>query len=432
MTKNTSTKKAAEKAADKSTSDIKPPEEKKDKKVETDRVSEAQEGKQSYKSLLIAVIILFVVVSGVGAYMLFGQKGTAPNSNNGKNVVVDLNGDVIEDDEPAIIPRRVDGVMVAREDANRVLACVMIENAAFGGVRPQSGLSRASVVYEVIVEGGITRLMAIFAGEESEVVGPVRSARDTYLEFASEYNCMYTHAGGSYTAMQAIPRFGMRDLDGLREPQYFYRDSGKVAPHNLFTSTESLYKAIDDHSWSKEEEPNYDSWYFVDAVGAPTTIDESVVENESTDPEDIDESIVEEVQEVTTAEEPVTQVSILYGGSYNVEYNYKAEDNHYERVNGGVLQVDEVNGEVLTTKNIVVMHVGPGIEIEGKGRINWPVTGTGTVDIYHDGRLYSGTWSKENRESRLTFTDENGEPLPLLRGNVWVEVVPPHITVTTQ
>jgi hypothetical protein len=311
----------------------------------------------------------------------------------------------------------------------------MIENAAFGGVRPQSGLNSASVVYEVIVEGGITRFMAVFAGEQSDEVGPVRSARDTYLEFASEYDCMYTHAGGSYTAMTAIPRFGLRDLDALREPQFFWRDSTKYAPHNLFTSTEKLEEAVVAHSWHLEDEPDYESWNFVEAVGAPEVSEETdsaeAVEGEDTVAgEDTEEgaAVVEE-ETVENGEEAISQLQILFGGSYNVQYDYNDEGNYYERTNGNILQTDAATGETLRTNNIVVMHVGAGTSIEGKGRINWPVTGEGDVEIYHDGRVYYGTWKKPSRTERTQFYDADGELLPLVQGNTWVEVVPDHITV---
>src|SRR3989339_2036682 len=103
---------------------------------------------------------------------------------------------------PKKIPRRIDGVLVKPEESNLLPVCVMIENAAFGGVRPQSGLSQAQLVYEVIVEGGITRFMAVFsnATQANAVIGPGRSARDTYLEFVSELELAYAHAGGSYNA----------------------------------------------------------------------------------------------------------------------------------------------------------------------------------------------------------------------------------------
>ncbi len=359
------------------------------------------------ETVSIGLLIVFALCAGtVLAYNRFTADQLVSFVSESKQLVVE-----VEKAEatvlPAILPRHLDGMMVAREDSNRVPVCVMIENAAFSGVRPQSGLSRASVVYEVVVEGGITRLMAVFAGEQSPTVGPVRSARDTYLEFASEYNCAYTHAGGSFTALQAIPRFNLRDLDGLREGKYFYRDRSKFSPHNLFTSTDELYRAVDEHSWSKEEPPQYESWYFQGAMESDSPYDAAV-------PGAID------------------RIEVLFGGSYNVLYTYDAENNYYVRSNGGVIQTDAATGNTLSTRNIVLQYVGQGQYIEGKGRVNWPVTGEGIVEVFHDGMMTRGMWRKPTRTDRTTFVDDSGEPISLVRGSVWVEVVPEDISTSTQ
>lgn len=309
---------------------------------------------------------------------------------------------VVELEEPPTeLPRRLDGVIVPVGEENRLPACVMIENAAFGGVRPQSGLSAAAVVYEVIVEGGITRLMAVYDGELAETIGPVRSARDTYLEFASELNCPYLHAGGSFTALQALDNFGLRDLDGLIESRYVWRDPAKYAPHNLFTSGENLRQAISDHGWDKEAAPSYDSWNFVDPVD----------------------------QTVGT---PAARIQIGFGGSYDVEYRYRETEQVYERWNGGVLHTDANTGEAILVKNVVLQEVAEGTDIEGKGRVNWPVTGEGAVHIFHGGQEFVGRWQKPDRLARTQFFADDGTLLPLWRGNTWVEIVPPHIAFTIE
>lgn len=349
------------------------------------------------KKVLIGagVVILVLIAGGVGAYIWKNQQNNtvSEQSNTNEETKKSKKGkDKDVEEVPLTAARKIDGIIVATADANKVPACVMIENAAFSGVRPQSGLSAASVIYEVIVEGGITRLMAVYAGEQADPIGPVRSARDTYLEFASEYNCAYIHAGGSYTAITAIPQLGIRDIDALRESKWFWRDNNKFAPHDLFTNSTNLYEAIaKGHSWT--DEPTYDSWKFVD-----------------------DEKI--------TAGETANQVNILFGGSYNVTYDYNVEGKYYERTNGGVTHTDSNTGKVLTTRNIIIQHVPEGEFIEGKGRVNFSVTGEGTVEIIRNGILTKGKWKKENRLSRTKFFTEDGEEISLARGNSWVEIVP--------
>lgn len=345
--------------------------------------------------VLICITLALLVTAGVAALVWKNSQinTTVENVTNQSKKTNKTTNQAI----PETMPRRIDGIVVATEDANNVPACVMIENAAFSGVRPQSGLSAASVIYEIIVEGGITRLLAVYAGEQADPVGPIRSARDTYLEFASEYNCAYVHVGGSYTATLAISRFGMRDLDALREYQWFWRDGSKYAPHNLFTNTENLYKAIEEgHSWI--DAPTYTSWKFVDDAKLPDG-------------------------------DAATAVSVNFGGSYDVNYIYNEEGKYYERTNGGVLQTDANTDRTLTTRNIIVQHVPPGIYIEGKGRVNFSVTGEGVVEIFRNGVLTKGIWKKVDRLDRTRFYDETGKEIPLARGNSWVEIVPEGYTV---
>ncbi|MBI2411083.1 MAG: DUF3048 domain-containing protein [Candidatus Kerfeldbacteria bacterium] len=308
---------------------------------------------------------------------------------------------------PTTAPRRIDGVVVDAAAANPLTACVMVENAAFGGVRPQSGLSQASVVYEVIVEGGITRFMAVYAGATVPTIGPVRSARDNYLQFASEYNCAYFHAGGSDTALRNIPSFKLRDVDALREYSFFWRDNSRYAPHNLFTSSDNLQKAIETHSWNTLPPQEYTSWKFVDPVDAATRPD-------------------------PTTDQGVERVFIGFGGSYDVEYHYNSTENVYERSNGGQPHTDANTGEIVKTKNIIVERVGYGESLPDKGRVNWPVEGEGDVLIFHDGAVLSGKWKKPDRLSRTEFFDADGNPLSLVVGNSWVEIAPPQVTVEYQ
>ena len=352
------------------------------------------------KRTQIITIIVAVICFGIFGYTTYAlyqnqQPATTNTTTTNKHKTkktINTTTNNTNATESLVSPRRLDGIIVATADANKVPACVMIENAAFDGVRPQAGLSSAQVVYEIIVEGGITRLMGVFGGEHADKVGPVRSARDTYLEFASEYHCGYFHAGGSFTAMQAIRNFDLRDVDGLLEPKWFWRDAGRPSPHNLFTSTDNMYNAISGgHSWT--DTPTFASWKFVDDSDIPSG--------------------------------PVaTEVNIGFGGSYDVKYMYNTDNKYYERYNGGAAHTDFNTGKILTARNIIIEHVPAGVWLEGKGRINFDVTDSGNVDIIHDGVVTSGFWKKDNREARTHFVNGDGLELPLARGNSWVELVP--------
>jgi len=375
--------------------------ERKIKKVFKRIVAKIKEDPKWQLAILMLIISLIVLSAVIVVFAIPGEKimplsnypkrSYAIDVNEFKGVNVNINKPQSKTEE-----RKLDGLIVAAADANKLPICVMIENAAFSGVRPQSGLASASLVYEMIVEGGITRLMAVYSGEQTDPIGPVRSARDTYLEFASELDCMYTHAGGSYTASQALWDLHMKDLDALREPKYFWRDPNKVSPHNLFTKTGNLEEAaINGHSWKNE--PTYTAWLWRE-------------DNKN--------------RKQSGEEGYVSDVSIEFGGAYNVEYKFNYENNNYERLNGGVNHIDDNTGKVLTVRKVIVEKVPPGWYLEGKGRINFAVTGEGEAYIFQEGEMIKGKWKKPNRLARTMFYDEDGDEIEFVRGNAWIEIVP--------
>lgn len=345
--------------------------------------------------VVLGVLVLVGVVFGV----YYAQKKNIVGLTNiGGQITEQILPD-LQDDEvivPTTSARHLDGMIVANGQSNVWPVCIMVENAAFDGVRPQSGLSRALIVYEVIVEGGITRLMPVFGGEPIGKIGPVRSARDTYIEFVSELDCLYGYAGGSFTAVQATYDLELKTLNALSaDGRFYWRDSSSYAPHNLFTSSDLLTLALRDKKLENAG-PTFESWSFRDQPKVPSP----------------DARLASSVRiDFSTP-------------SYEVGWEYKSENGYYERTNGGVLHTDAETGEILTARNIVVEIVPPGEYIEGKGRINFSVTGEGKVLIFRSGEVIEGTWKKVDRLSRTQYVDAAGLPIELNRGNTWVEVVP--------
>lgn len=294
------------------------------------------------------------------------------------------------------LPRRLDGVLVDKTLVNKYPVAFMIENAAFGGVRPQFGLNAAQVIYEIVVEGGITRFMAVYSGDFPEQIGPVRSARPTYLDFASEYNALYGHAGGSPEALQSISGMKLPDLSALgTDARFFKRDTMRAAPHNLFSYNNLLAFVRRDKNLP-DDSATYESWSF----------------KEDTKP--------------STEPTPEKNVNIDFGSSvlYSVHYVYNYVANNYERWNGGELQHDANDNSILTTKNVVIQIVPSAINAGNKGRVNFSVTGEGKVYIVRDGGVVEGIWKKADQVGRTQFYDTTGKIIALNRGTTWVEIVP--------
>ena len=117
---------------------------------------------------------------------------------------------------------------------------VVIDNV--GDAIPQTGLNDAAIVYEIIVEGGLTRFLAIFKGVNIDTIGPVRSARPYFLDYAMENDSIFTHFGYSARAENDIGKLKINNVNGLIDNNAFWRTDKKTAPHNALTSTEKILK----------------------------------------------------------------------------------------------------------------------------------------------------------------------------------------------
>lgn len=271
---------------------------------------------------------------------------------------------------------------------------VMIENLPT--VRPQAGLQQAKVVYETLAEGGATRFLAVFDGSETLTrIGPVRSVRHYYLEWASEYDPAIVHAGGSPKGLEYLSGFGMKDLDCIRNAaRYCFRDKGLSAPHNLFTSSELLSFAMRDKEWT--DPTDFTAWPYKDQ-----------------------KPLEERPRE---ARAPTVHFSSF---SYDSAYSYNREDNCYARVNGGLPHTDILTGDQICVKNVIVQFVPRETYLPAKGRIDLNVTGEGRALIFRDGdTIEQVTWKKASRTGRTMFFNEDDEQIDLVRGSTWVHIVP--------
>lgn len=343
--------------------------------------------KEDRKTQIITLIIIGLVALAVclGYYFWSGKEWKLTELKKPKK---ELEG---------LVPRKLDGVLVKPENANPYPIAVMIENLIT--VRPQSGLSAAGVVYEALAEGGITRFMAVYAGEEAEKIGPVRSSRAYYLEWASEYDALYVFSGAYPPVLAAISGLKIKNLNAMYEgSKYFWRDRTVAAPHNLFTSSEKLGYGLRDKELNVVT-PTYASWKFKDDAEL----------------------------DVRPQEEKAIKIHFS-SVSYEVEYKYDRESNSYLRFNGGVPHKDRNTNDQLRAKNIVVLKL-PTKVIDEKGRLEMDVTGEGEAYMFTDGKVYEGRWKKPSRTERTRFYHQDGKEHEFVRGQTWIEVIPLEKTV---
>ncbi|MEK7632081.1 MAG: DUF3048 domain-containing protein [Patescibacteria group bacterium] len=345
----------------------------------TDRPNDYTFGKRKLRwPWIVGGAALALVLIGAGSYFVFRgssageQDGTNDNTNASTETTV----------------RRLDGVTVPVEKANLLPYAVVIENHS--SVRPQSGLSKAGVVYEALAEGGITRFLAVFATTGEVQIGPVRSARPYFVQLAREYNGMFVHAGTSPQAKTEITKSGITDFDQFSKPYNFIRlkNTGRPLEHTLFTNLHLL--ELGRNALKLKNEGVYDAWTFkADApVATPTT-------------------------------KPLT---IDYSTpSYKVAYTYDVKTNAYLRSQAGVPALDALGNVRIAPKNVVVLFTTS--TLFDTLRRNIKVIGDGKLVLFQDGQSVVGTWKKEGSAGRLQFVDSAGSALQLNRGQTWVQVV---------
>jgi hypothetical protein len=262
----------------------------------------------------------------------------------------------------------------------------MIENSP--DARPQAGLKDAGVVFEAIAEGGITRFLALYQESQPDPIGPIRSVRPYYLDWAVPFDAPIAHVGGSAEALAQIRSQGLKDIDQFGNPGAYYRVSSRYAPHNMYSSRKLLLDL--------QNSKNYKTSAF---EGWPRK-DEKVLKTPKAAKIDF----------------------AISGFLYNPSFVYEAKTNSYLRSTSGRPHVDEKSGKQINPKVVIGMVVPKGIHSNGI-HSTYQTHGRGQAFIFQDGDVIQATWEKKNRKSMISFVDDKGEPIELNRGNTWISVV---------
>lgn len=295
---------------------------------------------------------------------------------------------------------------------------VMIENHAES--RPQSGLSRADIVYEAVAEGGITRFLAIYYCDTAAfdtLLGPIRSARTYFLDWTMEYDASFVHVGGATCHADVDPRaralcqineYGIRSIDQIGRwgsYPYFWRDYEKLGhpvatEHTMHSTTEKLWEVAEKAGYTAEGEEgiswldNFKLWRFKED------------DKEKGEVRKIEFNFWEGYQE------------------YKVVWEYDQEKNEYRRVNGGEAHLDFNTKDQLTARVVIVQktkEIGPVDEYK---HLLYQTTGSGELLVFQDGKVTLGKWVKKDKASRTIFYDQQGREIELNRGKIWIEIVP--------
>ena len=310
----------------------------------------------------------------------------------------------------------------AREfwEKRRPLA-VMVENHT--EARPQSGLTSADIIYEVVAEGGITRFMALFYCNLSDTqVGPVRSARTYYLDWLGEYDALYAHVGGANTpgpadALGQIIKYKVKDLNqfSIGFP-VFWRDYQRLGhpvatEHTMYSTTQKLWEIGAKRGWTATDsagitwDKGFTPWKFRDSGTISSSDAKSVTVNFWESQSD-----------------------------YQVVWSWDEQSKTYKRKNGGGADHTDLNNKAqIAAKNVIIQFQRESNANDGyPGNVHllYGTTGSGKALIFQDGKVVEGKWTKTLRISRTKFTDSVGKEIDFARGQIWIQTVPEGSKVT--
>jgi hypothetical protein len=329
------------------------------------------------KQKIIFAIVAAVLVIGGGIGTFFLLKSDKPVAQQQKQEETEETPPV-----PTTVASNLSGLQVEPSVNDRPVTGIMIENSM--DARPQAGLFGASVVFEAIAEGGITRFLALFQDAEPDYVGPVRSARPYYVQWAFGFDAAYAHAGGSPDALNLIKSLGVKDLN--HHSSYFWRVNNRTAPHNLYTSIAKMREYESQKGYGK---PNFTP--LARKAEAPSATPTARI---------IDFNIS--------------------STNYNTHYDYDSASNSYKRTLAGKAHTDEKTGAQLSPKVLVALVMAQG---KNGQYTTYGTIGSGQVVIFQDGTVTEGTWKKDSNNANFSFTDASGKPISLNAGQTWFTVL---------
>lgn len=323
----------------------------------------------------------------------------------------DTNGQTTQETDDKISGMEITGninILSGMEISDKVLnsrpLAIMVDNAP--AARPQSGLINADVVFEVVDEWGVTRLVAVFSSYDSDLVGPVRSARPYYAEIARSFDPVYVFWGTAPIFYKVIENLGLDYLSPLGDASGnssisanfvdgngvdSKRDSSRVAPHNAYMFTPKIKELASKLGYKLEG--GQSSFHFK-------------IDSPESDRGDI------------------SKITIDYSiPQYKSLFEYDSKNNKYVKSVAGSPSTDRESGEQIAVNNVIVMVT----DIKETGNIDGHMivrtTQEGEAFYFFDGKVAEGTWSRSSALDPFTFKDKDGNVVLFNRGNTWVGVI---------
>ena len=368
---------------------------KEDKKIKK-RIEEEKKEHKKRKIKVIVLVTSFILIIGVALiYYYFFMNSPKTESPKKKSTIKKQ-------------------LTIVDENSNQRPIAVMYDNNV--GNYAHAGLQDSYINYEIIVEGGLTRIMALFKDKDVALIGPVRSSRHYFLDYALESDAIYTHYGWSTYAENDIKSLHVNNINGLYDDEPFWRDSKIAAPHNVFTSTNKIYE----YAKKKNYKTTSNDWkllnYTTDNVVLNKPIGTKTVKNEETGK---NEKIDIENPELIKAD----SLSIPYSNYQIRSYQYNSDKKVYMRFMNGEAHIDKITNQQLSFKNIIIEKVS-NRQLDSYGRQDLNTTPSGEGYYITNGYALPIKWNKESRTSKTIYKYSNGKEVKINDGNTFIQIIP--------
>ncbi len=274
---------------------------------------------------------------------------------------------------------------------NRVLA-VMVNNLS--KARPQTGLTKADIVYEALAEGTITRFLAMYHSNSPEEIGPVRSARPYFFQLAAGMDALYTYHGASHAINQQLVNSGVEFLNGStydNDGKLFKRVPYREAPHDSYVLPGGVSDVAEAKGYALENE--------IEPLPFASEGETKLQNGQS-----------------------VSNVEIVYAQSPQniVSYHYDETSGKFARSSDGQPTAEYHTDEQVAVENVFIVETGHQI-VDDAGRREIDLTSGGEGYLLQKGKLYEVNW--QNTDGRI-LPYQDGEPVSFVPGQTWVNIVP--------
>ena len=278
------------------------------------------------------------------------------------------------------------------EVRQRPALVVKVDNAP--KARPQAGLLNADVVIEEAVEGGVTRFMVIYHSQDTDELGPIRSARSTDIHIATALNRpLFSYSGANRVFEELLRQSPLVNIGPSVKPGAYYRKPGRPSPYNYWGRFPQMYEGA--------------------AGGPPPALFQYRAAGEP-----------------SAVGTPANNVKFEFRGRIvtAVEWRWDAASGTYRRKTDGV-DHNDANGQPVAPKNMVIQfteYVNTGlVDTSGEPVPEGKIIGEGEAWIFTDGKVITGRWKKDSPEQVTSYTDAGGQPVKLTPGQTWLELPKP-------